>query len=357
MSLLERLANRRHAISLYSLSAFLGGCELSGRSFNADVAVSAPATETPRYLYVASGSCYAGGATVAAGSGLISKYELSTGRLVGVIADFGRTSTTDLPVDMQDYDEDYLAVLVENTTTTTYRRIDLVPKDGAHYPSTLTYGAGTFSAILRSFALLDDGSTLISRSAAVAKLNPSFGVSNSSFINAPSGLCATSTTLVSDVLELPQTGKILFAHAGASPNNRIGLMSADGATCLAGVAGPITTALPTELLLHSSGKVLAAFGSSTAASNLIYSYVVDETANTLTGYQSYSNSTFVNGPSRMAEDTVTGDVYVANGVSSLNNIEKFTYNPNTMALTRALNYPFIQFSSSTRCVSGLVIGE
>jgi hypothetical protein len=339
----------------YSALFALSACNLSGRSFNSGT--TDPVTETPRYLYVASGSCYAGGATVVAGSAFISKYELSTGILVDVIADFGRTSTTDFPVDMQDYDEDYLAVLVENATTTTYRRIDLVPKDGAHYPSTLTYGGGTFSAILRSLTLLQDGSALISRSTAIAKLNSSFGVANASFINAPAGLCATSTTLMADMIELPTTGKLLFAHAAATPNNRIGMLSADGATCLTGTAGPITTSLPTDLMLHSSGKVLAAYGSATAGSNVIYSYIVDETANTLTAYQSYSNSTFINGPTRMAEDPVTGDVYVANGLSTLNNIEKFNYNSTTMALTRPLNYPFIQFSGSTKCISGMVIAE
>lgn len=339
----------------FSALLVLSACNLSGRSFNSGT--TAPATETPRYLYVASGSCYAGGATVVAGSAFISKYSLSTGELVDVIADFGRTSATDFPVDMQDFDDDYLAVLVENGTTTTLRRIDLVPKDGSHYPSTLTYGGGTFSGVLRSLALLQDGSALISRSAAIAKLNPSFGVSNASFISAPTGLCATSATLLADIIELPTSGKLLFTHAAATPNNRLGMLSADGTTCLTGTAGPITTSLPTDLMLHSSGRLLVAYGSATAASNVIYSYVVDETLNTLTPYQSYTNSAFVNGPTRMAEDPVTGDVYIANGASTLNNIEKFNYNSTTMALTRPMNYPFIQFSGSTKCISGMVIAE
>ena len=339
----------------------LAACNISGRSFNSGAISedtdSAADAETPRYLYVASGSCYAGGATVTAGTGLISKYNLATGELVDVIADLSRTSVADFPVDMKDYDDDYLAVLVENATTTTYRRIDLVPKDGSHPPSTLTYGGGGFSSVLRSLALLEDGSALVSRSAAIAKLNPSFGLANASFVSAPGGLCATSATLLTDVIELPSSGKLLFTHAGATPNNRIGMLSADGTTCLTGSAGPLTTSLPTDIMQHSSGRVLVAYGSATAASNLIYSYVIDETLDTFTGSLSYSNSSFVNGPTRMAEDPETGDVYIANGTSTLNNIEKFSYNSTTMALTRTQNYPFIQYSGPTKCISGMVISE
>jgi len=355
MELLPFWKISRVAVSLGLLLA-LGACKLGGRTFNDVDDKTDPVRVPKRYLYVASGACYAGGVATAVGNGLISKYDLETGTLVDVIADFNRTATADFPADMQEYDEDYMAVLVENATTPTYRRIDLVPKDGAHYPSTLTYGGGTFSAILRSMALLSDDSTLVSRSTAIAKFDEVYGVTGASFINAPAGLCATSTTLMSDMLELA-SGHILFAHAAATPNNRIGVMSADGTTCGTGVAAPITTALPTDLLLHSSGRVLAAFGSTVAGSNMIYTYNVDSAGTTITGVQSYANSTYVNGPTRMAEDPETGDVYIANGLAALSNIEKFYYNKNTMTLTRAQNYPYIPLSGSTRCVAGMVIAE
>lgn len=355
---MEYLPLSRRSQGLWSLGVLLalGACKLGGRTFN-DADDTKDAAEVPkRYLYVASGACYAGGVTPAAGNGLISKYDLETGALLDVVADFNRTATADFPADIQEFDKDYLAVLVENATTPTYRRIDLVPKDGGHYPSTLTYGGGTFTGVLRSLALLDDDSTLVSRSAAIAKFNSNYGVTGANFINAPAGLCATSTVLMSDIVEL-SSGHILFAHAAATPNNRLGVMSADGTTCATGIAGPITTALPTDLLIHSSGHILAAFGSTVAASNVIYSYSVDATGSTISGVQSYTNSAYVNGPTRMAEDPETGDVYIANGLAALSNVEKFHYNKNTMTLTRAQAYPFIPLSGSTRCVSGMVITE
>ncbi|MEO5666545.1 MAG: hypothetical protein ABIR96_00655 [Bdellovibrionota bacterium] len=334
----------------------LSACNLNGRSFNASSTTNEAAKVPPRYLYVASGACYAGGVATATGLALISKYDLETGQFMGSVADFNRTATADFPADMREYDADTLMVLIENAVTPTYRRIDLVPKDGAHLPSTLTYGGGFFTGILRSVTTLADGTSLISRSGSVAKLDTNF-VTGSPFINAPTGLCATSTTLISDMVELPATGKILFTHAGATPNNRLGLLSADGTTCLTGIAGPVTTSLATDMLMHSSGNVLVAYGSTVAGSNMIYTYTVDETLNTISGIQSYSNATYINGPTRMAEDKVTGDVYIANGATALSNIEKFHFNTATKALTRAQNFPYIQLSGTTRCVSGMVISE
>jgi hypothetical protein len=344
-------------VLLLSVSA----CELGGRSLGSDNGGSTPdpvVDADPRYLYVASGACYGGGVTLSAGSGYISKYDLETGALVSVVTDYNRTATADLPADILEFDEDYLMVLVENATTTTYRRVDLLDKSGERYPETLSYGIGTFTGILRSLAHLSDGSTLVSRSTAIPKFDANFGLTSAAHINAPPGACATSTTLLADMIELPTTGKLLFAHAAATPNNNLWLMSADGTSCLAAQAAPITTALPTDILLHSSGRVLVSYGSTTAASNTIFSYVINETTNTFTtAAQSYSNSSYVNGPTRMVEDTETGDVYIANGTSTFNSIEKFSYNATSMALTRKTNVPFIQLGGLTRCISGMVITE
>jgi len=342
-------------------TAFLGfllsACKLPGRSFDAATpSTPSPGSGNDLYLYVASGACYGGGVTASAGLGLVTKYRLDTGAYVDVIADYSENATTDLPADLQNYDDDFLMVLVENATTTSFRRVDLIPKRGSRVPEGLTYGGGAFSGILRALHLLADGSVLTSRSGAISKFDSDFQLTATGFVNAPTGACATSTTLMADMVEL-SSGKIVFAHSAASPNNKLGLMSADGTTCLAAQAGPVTTALPTDLLLHSSGNLLVAYGSTTATSNLIYSYDINQTGNTFTAYQSYSNSAFVNGPSRMVEDVTTGDVYIANATSTYNTIEKFTYNSSTRMLTRAQNFPFIRFSGSTRCVSGMVISE
>jgi hypothetical protein len=348
----------RSAIAL-ALIIFLGGCNISGRAF----APAAPVTTSPGtgsggdlFLYVASGACYGGGVTTSIGLGIVTKYRLDTGEFVDVIADYSENSTTDLPADLKNYDDDFLMVLVENTTTTSFRRVELIPKRGSRTPKGLTYGAGAFSGILRSIQMLSDGSILTSRSSAISKFDSNFQLTATGFINAPGGACATSTTLMADVVEL-SSGKLVFAHSAASPNNKLGLMSANGTTCLAAQAAPTTLSLPTSLLLHSSGNLLVSYGSTTSTSNLIYSYDINQTANSFTAYQSYSNPAFVNGPSRMVEDPTTGDVYIANSTSTYNNIEKFHYNPITRMLTRAQNFPFIRFSGGTRCISGMVISE
>ncbi len=359
MVLINLILSRRYSklLGVLFVVVLLNGCKLPGRSFGAaSPSTSSPGSGSELYLYVASGACYGGGVTASAGLGIVTKYRLDTGAYVDVIADYSENATTDLPADLQNYDDDFLMVLVENATTTSFRRVDLIPKRGSRVPEGLTYGGGAFGGILRALHMLADGSVLTSRSGAISKFDSDFQLTTTGFISAPTGACATSTTLMADVVEL-SSGKLVFAHAAATPNNKLGLVSADGTTCLAAQAGPVTTSLPTDLLLHSSGNLLASYGSTTATSNLIYSYDINQTGNTFTPYQSYSNSAFVNGPSRMVEDTVTGDVYIANATSTYNNIEKFNYNPSTRMLTRAQNFPFIRFSGSTRCVSGMVIAE
>lgn len=335
---------------------------MPGKSFDPPVAAADPPAEPPvtedppLYLYIASGACYGGGVTASTGLGIVTKYRLDTGAYEDVIVDYSEFATTDLPADIQNYDDDYLLVLVENATTTTSRRVDLIPKRGSRVPEGLTYGGGAFSGILRALSVLSDGSILTSRSGAISRFNSDFQLTSSGFISAPTGACATSTTLMADVVEL-SSGKLVFAHAAATPNNKLGLMSSDGATCLAAQAAPITTSLPTSLLLHSSGNLIVSYGSTTAGSNVIYSYDINQTANTFTAYQSYSNSAVVNGPSQMVEDPRNGDIYVANATAAYSNIEKFTYNASSRMMTRAQSYPFIRFSGSTRCVSGMVIAE
>jgi hypothetical protein len=181
----------------------------------------------------------------------------------------------------------------------------------------------------------------------------------SPYVNAPGLGCATSTTLISSVTTLPN-GKILFAHSAATPNNKLALISSTGyattADCLTSQAAPNTTAMPSALLFHSSGKLLAAYGSSTASSNFVYAYDVDMIANTISNpTAAFNDASTVNGPSAIAEDPTTGEVYVANGNQNFNTIEKFTFDPTTKLLSRVPGQPFLGSQIYTRCVSDMKV--
>ena len=180
------------------------------------------------------------------------------------------------------------------------------------------------------------------------------------FVNAPAGACATSTTLISSMTTLPN-GKIIFAHAAATPNNKFGVISSTGyaaaSDCLAAQTAPNTLALPTAVTVHNDGTtVLVAYGSTTAASNAIYTYTVNATTGAITNpVSAFSDFTIVNGPSAMTEDSTTGIVYVANATSTANTIEKFTLSGGV--LTRAGTTPYLPSSVYTRCVSSMMVSS
>lgn len=341
----------------------LVGCQFGAGS---DESNNQTETGSGRYLYVASGGisaatgCYGGGVATsgASAANTVVRYDVLTGAFDRVVADYSLAG--DIPVSIVNYDSKNILVMVENTGG---RRVDLVNKSTGARSGFLQNGTA-LNGVLRSMVALSDNSLLISKSTAIEKLaTPSFRftVSGNPYVNAPGGSCATSTTLISSVAELPN-GKILFAHAAASPNNRIGIISQLGyattADCLASVAAPATTALPTSLLVHTSGKLLVTFGSTTATSNFIYAYDVDATANTITGATAaYPTNTVVNGPTAMTEDRTTAAVFVANGTSTFNTIEKFTFNASTKLLTRQGSVPFIPGGVFTRCVTGMLVAE
>ena len=155
-------------------------------------------------------------------------------------------------------------------------------------------------------------------------------------------------------------GKILFAHAAASPNNKIAVVSATGyassSDCLASQAAPTATALPTALIQHSSGKVIAAYASSTMASNFIYAYDINEATGTFSAATpSFTDASLVNGVSALTENPANGDVFVANGNSTYNNIEHFSFDRTTKLLTRVGQLPFVPMQLYTRCVSDMKV--
>lgn len=313
-----------------------------------------------RYLYLTSGGCYAGGVTVSAGSFTIARYSKSTGQFDRLVMDYSQVAANDAPVSLINLTAENLLVLIENTGG---RRLDLLDINRSQVTSFLI-NSTALNGIMRKALPLSDGSFLISKSTAIEKFNSAKArvtQGANPFINNPQGSCAGSATLISDMDTL-DNGKIVFAHAAATPNNRIGVISANGyvapADCLATQAAPTTTALPTSLLKHSSGKVLVAYGSTTGSSNLIYSYDVDATTGAISNaIEAYNDFSIINGPSAMVEDPNTGDIFMANANSAFNTVEKFYFNPNTGLLTRATSSAFITPSIFTRCISGISIGD
>ncbi|GIL18366.1 MAG: hypothetical protein BroJett040_21170 [Oligoflexia bacterium] len=352
-------------ILILSFVMVLSACDKKKSASSTDSASTAPSTPSSppvdqKFLYVASGSCYGGGVTTSTGIGTIVRYNIDTGSMDSIVMDYNTASPGDMPVAIQNFDDNRVLVLVENAGG---RRIDIVNKDGSGYTSYIT-NSTALSAVGRDMALLGDGSILVSKSSAIEKFNSAKSRVTSGaspFVNAPGSTCATTNTLVSSLTTIGD-GKILYTHAAATPNNKTVLISASGyastADCLTTVAAPATTALPTSALLHSSGHLLIAYGSTTSTSNLIYSYDVDANLNTISNATAaYNNFAVVMGPSRMVEDTATGSVYVANAISSYNNIEKFSYNSSTKTLSRATSIPFISQSAFTRCVSAMTVAN
>jgi hypothetical protein len=321
-------------------------------------AAAVPDTLPTRYLYVASGSCYGGGATVSTGAGTVVRYNLTTGA-IDILADY-TTVGTDLPAAVADWDSDNILVAVEIAGA---RRIEIVNKRGlGRY--TLQSNATALSAQLRTITHLADGGFLVSKSSAVERFNSAGGRSAlAPYINAPAGGCATSTTLISATAEL-NNGKLVFAHAAATPNNKLGIISANGyasaADCLGSQAAPVTTSLPSSMVyLPDVGDLLVGYGSAaaTASSNQVWAYTVNEAAATFSGATAaYTNFNVVNGPSAMAYDQTTGYIYIANSLSTLNNIERFKYNASTKTLTRSGTSAYIAPSILTRCISGMAVG-
>jgi hypothetical protein len=324
----------------------------------ADIAAALSSTTPTRYLYVASGACYGGGATLSTGAGTVVRYDLTTGARE-TIADY-TTVGTDLPVGVADWDNDNVLVAVEIAGA---RRLEIVNKRGlGRY--TIQSNATALSAQLRSVTRLEDGGFLVSKSTSVERFNSAGGRSAlAPYINAPAGSCATSTTLITATAEL-NNGKILYAHAAANPNNKIGVISANGyssaADCLASQAAPVTTALPASMVyLSDVGHLLVGYGSAaaTAPSNQIWSYAVNETTGAMSGATAaWTNFNVVSGPSAMAYDSTTGYVYVASSLSTLNTIERFTYDSSTKTLTRSGSTSYIAPSVYNRCISGMVVG-
>ncbi len=336
----------------FSLCAFSCGQQTSDEL---DTGAAASGVPSGQSLYVASGSCYGGGVTTSTGSGTVVAFDPATGAVKRVIIDYANYSPGDMPVAIADYDSTRVLITVENASG---RRVDLVSKFG-QTASTYLSNSTALNSVLRAAKLLSDGSYLVSKTSAIEKFTPAKArvlQGANSYIQSPASTCSATTTLISG-LDTLANGKVIYANSAATPNNKLVLITPAGyvgtADCLASQAAPTTTALPTAVLTHSSGKLLAAYGSTTAASNFIYSYPINMTTNAFgTAVAAFSDSgVLVNGPSALAEDAYNGDVYVANALSTMNTIERFSFDPAAGTLTsRSVR---MGPSIYTRCVSAM----
>ena len=361
---LRRVFARTLAASFFFLTSLavltIGGCADS----DSMPLASQNSVFSHQSLFVASGSCYAGGVATAQGSATVVAFDAGTAAFERVIVDYNSISPGDMPIAIADYDSGHILVLVENTAG---RRIDLVSKQNAQVTTFLT-NAAAFSVvgnIFRGMAKNADGSLLVSKTTAIERFSSSKArilQGANPWVNAPAGACATSTTLIS-ALTVASNGKIIFAHAGATPNNKIAMISATGyaaaGDCLTSQTAPTTLALPDTVLIHSSGKLITAYGSTTLASNLITASDLNVTTNVIgTATTAFSDPTIINGPSAMAENTTNGQVFIANGNGTFNTIEKFNFDSNAKVLTVATPTTFIGMNIYSKCIADMkVISE
>jgi hypothetical protein len=337
-----------------------------------------------RFLYVASGVCYSGGNTTftnATSSNLIYRLGLNSGAIDATIADYFSSPSNpgDSPAGMVDGDGNYLYVLIENTTTASLRRIEKVEKKSNGSRSIFSNNAAALNAQVRNLFKLPNGDFAVSKSTAIEYFTASNVRLGTPYISATSGACATSTTLISKVLTLPN-GKFIFLHAGAG-QNRIGIFAATGGTtCLAAQAAPTANAFPTAAIYDAvNAKLIVAYAGNAAGAtdvNSIYVYSIDEATNAITSPEKIydaslypgSYSYLLYGISEMAYDPTTGSIFIATTTSTASTvanyaIEKFRYNPsqigvdNTQVLVRSGSAPFLQYGNDTKCISKMFIGN
>jgi hypothetical protein len=344
-------------VTLLGLAIVVSGCAKKGVSTDA---LNAAPSSSGNYLYVASGACYGGGVTTSNPSYTVAKYNLADGSFNSLVVDYNSFSPGDIPMGVVDYNSTEILVLIENPAG---RRIDVVEKAGNNAVSTYLTNSTALNSVMRGMFRLANGCLLVSKTTAIEDFASSKArilQGANPYVSAPAGSCATSTTLISSVAALPN-GKIIYAHAGATPNNKFGVISSTGyasaSDCLGAQTAPNTLALPTSVVVHEDGTTLfVGYGSTTAASNAVYSYTVNPTTGAITNpVAAFTDFTVVNGISAMAEDPSTGNVYVANATNTANTIEQFT--SSNGVLTRVGSAPFIPSTVYSRCVSSMMISS
>ncbi len=356
--------------------------------------ISTTPTNSSRYLYLATGSCYSGAGITAYSnlnaSNKIFRVDVNTGQPAEPkIADYmdNKSQLGDTPVGLVNNDLNSIYVLVQNTTAGT-KRIDRIPKGDNPARTLLTNSASIFSANLRSISKTVNGDLLVSESTGVERINgvdlTRISIGNNPYVRAPAAPCATSTSLITRAGTLSNK-MIYFLHAAAS-QNRIGFVKASGyvagGDCTPAQTAPNVAAYPTASAYDSVNEVLiVAYGGGNAVTadiNSIYAYKLNVTSNSVTIASSnkiYDQTMFpatysfqLYGIPSMALDATTNNLFVATTISTAATaagyrVEKLKYDPskigidNTLVLSRASNGIFLPHSSDTKCVADMMIAN
>jgi len=317
-------------------------------------------------LYVATGSCNSGtGITTytTTATRTLEEYATEDGTHTATLLDYNASGTfvsATHPKSIVD-NGNSLFVLNENATTTSERKVILVPKSAPLSFSNHYSSPTVLSGIVLSLYKDEEGSLLISKSTAIEKISASpirLPAGANPWVNAPGGTCATSTTNISTVLALPKyagaaTGKVVFTHQGATAAlDRIGIVSSTGyfatSDCLNGVqisavshtkaanltSGTVafnaTGTSPTAAVFipHANGtiigKLLVAYSNGQTSNNAAGTYNlnhglvmwdVDETSTTAATLSNpivvFDDSTVLFGISALTYDPISGYLYVA----------------------------------------------
>lgn len=348
-----------------------------------------------KHLYVASGACYSGSGittfTNATASNQVFRINLASGERE-LISDYyaSPSNTGDSPVSIVD-DGDHLLIALENTTTTSLRRIERVNKedgrDRATYTSNTAALTTTASHVLRNMIRLNDDYLLISKSIAAEKTasgtqrlvvgaNPWLNMSS------PASSCTASATLISDVKQL-SNGLLAFSHAAAS-NARVGFVASTGYSvagdCKTAVNSPSpTNSFPTSMVYDKANHILlvAYQGSTTNANiNTLQAYALTEGVGTVSvgaANEIYDANEFGStydyllfGVSAMVLDQDTHMLYVAKPITTATTasgyqIDQFYYDAskvgvdNSHVLTRVGT--FYDYGVDTKCISSMIIAN
>lgn len=354
-------------------------------------------TTTYQNLYFASGACYSGNGittfTNSSASNVVAKVSLSGASENTIIADYSANGTTigDSPVGLAFNSAKQLLVGVENTTTASARKIEIVDPNQTNASasrSIYTSNITALSAQIRKMVLLPDNYLLVSKSTAIEKMDNANRLLAGTFAwvtptNPPAtSSCGPSVTLISDVLALP-SGLIVFSHAAAA-NARVGVIGASGfnvvGDCKGAVTPPNAASFPTAMVYDKTNlKLIVAYMGSTTATDIstIITYSVNETTGALTNPQKiYDANLFGStynfllfGVSAMTYDETNKKLYVATSNTTATNIAtsgnyqimKLNYDAsligvtNTSVLTR--DSIFVPPSRDTKCISSMLIAD
>jgi hypothetical protein len=373
------------AAILVAVLVFIG-CSKKGDDSPTEYQASGAA---PRYLYLATGSCYGAGNTTFTAvnaTNYIYRISLGSGRIDGIMPtiDFSSPgfSTGDSPVGLADIDGSAFYALVDNATVGSRRMIKFSKATGSALSMPLN-NATIFSSALTYLLKLSDNTFFIGRGAALEKVNSQFQRQNPTgilpWVGSPTpATCATTNNRITSAHAL-QNGKVLYTHASTAANtsNKTVIISATGyattSDCLQSQAGPAGNPYATFSqyipMTATTGQLLVSYGFSntTALMNSIYSYDLDESTLAFSSpIKSYEDSSVLYAIPTMVYDSDERSLYVASAISTSTTvagykIEKFQYSTTTKLLTRVSNsgLPFSAAipSSATKCISQMMIAN